>query len=176
MPAEIERVFLLRALPHPMPAGETWLIEQGYLPPVRHGGPDAPAGAPAAALAEGRLRRIERADGSVELVHTVKRGAGRVREEIERPMDAAEFAREWPRTEGARLRKERIRIGHGGLVWEVDRFLDIPVVLAECEIPSVDTPLEIPPWLAPFVEREVTDEPAFRNFELARRAGLLPGR
>jgi hypothetical protein len=40
----------------------------------------------------------------------------------------------------------------------------------------VDTPLEIPPWLAPFVEREVTDEPAFRNFELARRAGLLPGR
>ena len=172
MPAEIERVFLLRALPAPMPPGETWSIEQGYLPTLRHG---AAHGVPAGALAEGRLRRIIRPDGSEELVHTVKRGAGRVREEVERPMDPAEFAREWPRTEGARLRKERTRIAHGDLVWEVDRFLDLPVVLAECEIPSVDAPLEIPPWLAPFVEREVTDEPEFRNFELARRAGLLRG-
>lgn len=169
MPAEIERVFLLRAMPEPLPGGELWVIEQGYLPSPRHGG------VPSGGLLEGRLRRIVRPDGSESFVHTVKRGTGLVREETERAMDPAEFAREWPRTEGARLRKERTRIVDGSRTWEVDRFLDLPVVLAECELPAADTPLEVPPWLAPFVEREVTEEPAFRNFELARRAGLLRG-
>jgi hypothetical protein len=61
----------------------------------------------------------------------------------------------------------------GDRTWEIDRFDGLPVVLAECELPSVDAPLEIPAWLAPWIEREVTEEPAFRNFELARRAGLL---
>jgi CYTH domain-containing protein len=69
----------------------------------------------------------------------------------------------------------RTRIAHGHHVWEVDRFLDLPVVLAECELGSADERLEMPAWLAPFVVREVTEEPAFRNSELARRAGLLGG-
>jgi len=167
--AEIERVFLLRGHPEPMPSGETWRIEQGYLPPA------ADAGSGDDGMLEGRLRRIERPDGSVRHVHTVKRGFGLVREEIEREIDADAFAREWPRTEGRRLSKVRTRVRAGDRTWEVDRFLDLPVVLAECELPSADAPLEVPPWLAPFVEREVTEEPAFRNFELARRAGLLRG-
>lgn len=170
MPAEIERVFLLSAMPAPMPAGEAWRIEQGYLPSARHGGTAAPEG-----ILEGRLRRIERPDGRVEFVHTVKRGVGLVREEVERAMDAAEFAREWPRTAGARLRKERHRVPHGDRTWEVDRFVDLPLVLAECELPSADAPLTVPPWLAPFVVREVTEEPEYRNFALARQAGLLRG-
>jgi CYTH domain-containing protein len=153
--AEIERVFLLRGHPDPMPAGETWRIEQGYLPPAAH------AGASASGLLEGRLRRIERPDGSVRHVHTVKRGTGLVREEVEREIDAATFAREWPRM--------------GDRTWEVDRFATLPVVLAECELPTADAPLAIPAWLAPWIDREVTDDPAFRNYELARRAGLVGG-
>ena len=166
MPAEIERVFLLRAVPDPLPAGEVWRIEQGYLPPADGVDPTQ---------LEGRLRRVEHADGSVEHVHTLKRGVGLVREEVERTIDAAAFAREWPRTAGRRLSKVRTRIVEGDRTWEVDRFLTLPVVLAECELPAVDAPLEIPAWLAPFIEREVTEEPAFRNSELARRAGLLGG-
>ena len=48
MAAEIERVYLLRALPTPLPHGEVWRIEQGYLPlaPVT------------SHQLEGRLRRI----------------------------------------------------------------------------------------------------------------------
>lgn len=164
MPAEIERVFLLRGLPDPMPAGEAWRIEQGYLPPA--------SGADPTQL-EGRLRRIERPDGSVEFVHTVKRGLGLVREETERTIGREEFERHWPRTEGRRLRKVRTRIAHGHQVWEVDRFVDLPVVLAECELDRPDEPVEMPAWLVPLVVREVTEEPAFRNSELARRAGLL---
>lgn len=164
MPAEIERVFLLRALPEPLPAGEEWRIEQGYLPPASGTDPTR---------LEGRLRRIERPDGTVEFVHTLKRGLGLVREEVERTVARDEFEREWPRTAGRRLRKVRTRIAHGRHVWELDRFLDLPVVLAECELERPDELLELPAWLAPFVLREVTEEPAFRNSELARRAGLL---
>ena len=166
MAAEIERVFLLRAMPPAMPAGEVWQIDQGYLPPLDGADPTQ---------LEGRLRRITHPDGSVEHIHTIKRGLGLVREETERTIDAACFEREWPRTAGRRLRKVRTRITVGDRVWEVDRFLDIPVVLAECELPSADAHLDIPAWLAPVIEREVTEEPAFRNSELARRAGLLPG-
>ena len=166
MPAEIERVFLLRAVPDPLPAGEVWRIEQGYLPPA--------AGTDPTQL-EGRLRRVEHADGRIEHVHTLKRGVGLVREETERTIDAATFEREWPRTAGRRLSKIRTRIAEGDRTWEVDRFLTLPVALAECELPSPDAPLAIPAWLAPFIEREVTEEPAFRNSELARRAGLLGG-
>ena len=90
-------------------------------------------------------------------------------------IDAATFEREWPRTEGMRLRKIRTRITEGDRVWEIDRFLDLPVALAECELPAADAPLTIPPWLAPYVEREVTEEPAFRNSALARRAGFFGG-
>jgi CYTH domain-containing protein len=166
VPAEIERVFLLRAVPDPLPAGEVWKIDQGYLPP---------SGGAGAMAIDGRLRRIEHADGRVEFVHTVKRGVGLVREETERAIDAATFEREWPRTEGMRLRKVRTRIAEGALTWEIDRFLGLPVALAECELPSADAPLEIPAWLAPFIEREVTEEPAFRNSALARRAGFFGG-
>lgn len=166
MPAEIERVFLLRAVPSPLPAGEVWQIEQGYLAP-------APGDAPA--QLDGRLRRTLHADGSVAYVHTVKRGMGLVREETEREIDRATFEREWPRTEGRRILKVRTRIQEGPRTWEIDRFLNLPVALAECELPTVDTPLEVPAWLAPFIEREVTDEPAFRNSEMARRAGFFEG-
>ena len=49
MAAEIERVFLLRAVPDPLPAGEVWRIEQGYLPPADGADPTQ---------LEGRLRRV----------------------------------------------------------------------------------------------------------------------
>ena len=178
MAAEIERVYLLRALPTPLPHGEVWRIDQGYLPLQSQviDGNSHGSGAPIAShQLEGRLRRITHSDGSVEHIHTIKSGVGLVRQETERSIDAETFAREWPRTVGRRLEKLRTRITIGDRLWEIDQFTHIPVVLAECELPSIDTPLDIPDWLAPFIVREVTEEPAFRNAELALRSGLLTG-
>ena len=178
MAAEIERVYLLRALPTPLPHGEVWRIDQGYLPLQSQviDGNSHGSGAPIAPhQLEGRLRRITHSDGSVEHIHTIKSGVGLVRQETERSIDAETFAREWPRTVGRRLEKLRTRITVGDRLWEIDQFTHIPVVLAECELPSIDTPLDIPDWLAPFIVREVTEEPAFRNAELALRSGLLTG-
>jgi CYTH domain-containing protein len=176
--AEIERVYLLRALPTPLPHGEVWRIDQGYLPLQSQVIDDHSHGSVAPVAPhqlEGRLRRITHSDGSVEHIHTIKSGIGLVRQEIERSIDSETFAREWPRTIGRRLEKVRTRISVGDRVWEIDQFTHIPLVLAECELPSTDAALDIPDWLAPFIVREVTEEPAFRNAELALRSGLLTG-
>jgi adenylate cyclase len=161
MALEIERVYLLSGPPPAMPAGEVWRIEQGYLQP------DA-----AAPLSEGRLRRTVHADGRVQHFHTIKRGVGRVREEVETEITREAFEAAWPRTQGRRLSKRRTRVPHGDLVWEVDEFDAPRVVLAECELPHADAAVQPPDWLASVLVREVTDEPEYRNFELARRASL----
>ena len=157
-PLEIERVWVLRGEPC-IPAGaEVWGIEQGYLPE---------RSLQAADFAEGRLRRITRPDGAVRHLHTVKRGSGLVREEVESEIDAAAFERAWPATLGRRLRKQRHRVRDGDLTWEVDRFLDWPLWMAEVELPSAQAPAPIPEWLAPVLGTEVTTDPRWRNHALA---------
>jgi CYTH domain-containing protein len=74
----------------------------------------------------------------------------------------------WPLTEGRRLRKRRYAIVDGPLTWQIDEFLDRPLVLAEVELPSESVIVEPPTWLAPVVVREVTNEPDFTNASLAR--------
>jgi len=66
-----------------------------------------------------------------------------------------------------RLRKRRYLVSDGTLVWEVDEFLDRALVLAEIELPTANTEVTVPEWLAPSIVREVTDEPAFTNLRLA---------
>ena len=36
------------------------------------------------------------------------------------------------------------------------------------ELPAADTPVVFPPWLAAYVVREVTDDPAYLNSSLAK--------
>jgi len=157
---EIERSYLLRAMPALPPNGEVWRIAQGYFAADSQGG------------IEGRLRRVVHSDGRCEFFHTVKRGFGLVREEIERQIDGQEFERLWPRTEGQRLSKTRHRIpadDGSGLVWEIDRFDGIDLVLAEVELPAAEVQPRIPPWLAGLIVRDVTEEPEYRNSRIALR-------
>jgi CYTH domain-containing protein len=35
-------------------------------------------------------------------------------------------------------------------------------------LPAPEVEVAIPAWLAPWVQREVTDDPAYANFELSR--------
>lgn len=149
---EVERKYLLRALPVPRPRGRLQLLEQGYLPGER--------------LVE-RVRRV-RSRGTVSYWRTVKGGSGVHRLEIEEECSAELFAALWPLTKGRRVRKKRYLIADGERTWALDAFTDRPLVLAEIELPSVDTAVELPSWLAPFVDREVTDESTYVNAVLAR--------
>jgi adenylate cyclase len=56
----------------------------------------------------------------------------------------------------------------GDVVWEIDEFVDRTLVLAEVELERVDQAVVVPDWIGRVLEREVTDEPNYTNFRLAR--------
>jgi len=149
---EIERKYLLRALPERAAAAEAIDVEQGWLPGER--------------LLE-RVRRTSGPDGD-RYYRAVKLGAGLSRLELEEETSADLFARLWPLTESRRVRKRRYFVPEGALTWEIDDFRDRALVLAEVELPSPDTDVPIPEWLAAVLEREVTGDPAYVNVNLAR--------
>jgi CHAD domain-containing protein/CYTH domain-containing protein len=151
VPLERERKFLLRGLPAAAGEAATQDIEQGWLPGDR--------------LRE-RLRRTRDADGE-RYYRTIKLGTGVTRIELEEETTKGLFDALWPHTAGCRIGKRRYRIPDGPLIWEIDEFRDRPLVLAEVELPRADTEVAIPEWLAPFVEREVTGDPAYLNLTLA---------
>ena len=152
---EIERKYLLDGLPPIPPDAQAHRMEQGYADP-------------------GRLRRVVGPDGAVTYTHTIKTGVGLVRTETEREISHEEFESLWPRTAGRRLTKTRYRINDGDLVWEIDDYDRIDLVLAEVELPSPKTQVTVPPWLAQHVVREVTDDPDYQNYELALRLNKKP--
>jgi CYTH domain-containing protein len=165
--SEIERVFLLDRMPELDIESELWVIEQGYLLPAQDGFPGV---AP-----EGRIRRCELPDGTVQYTHTIKKGMGLVREEYEREVTQEAFDLFWPDTKGRRIRKQRTRVPVGDFVWELDCFQGIDLVLAEIELQDPDTPVDIPDWLQPRILREVTSDPKYRNFELACAEFVVSG-
>lgn len=152
IPREIERKFLLSAVPPRVLGERPVTMAQGYVPGTN---------------IHERLRR-ESGDEGERLVRTIKLGRGIERIEVEEEVDASLFARLWALTEGARVEKQRYRIAEGDLVFEVDVFTDRELVLAEVELPSVDTAVPLPEWLAPYVVRDVTDDPTYLNLRLAR--------
>jgi CYTH domain-containing protein len=156
---EIERKFLLRALPEAATAAPSVRITQGWLPGER--------------LRE-RLRRSVFPDGRVEWTRTVKLGTGVTRVEVEEAASPMLFESLWPLTAAARVAKVRYTVATDHATWEIDDFLDRPLVLAEIELPREDAPVTFPEWLAPYVEREVTGEAAYVNANLAR-ATRVPG-
>lgn len=151
---EIERKLLLDAWPEPPADSVVSVVEidQGYLPGRK--------------IAE-RVRRIAR-DGEMRYVRTIKAGAGLVRTEIEETIDATLFERLWALTDGRRVRKRRTVVADANQTWEIDQFLDRDLVVAEIELATPDADATPPPWLEPFVVRDVTDEVAYSNARLAR--------
>jgi CYTH domain-containing protein len=115
------------------------------------------------------LRREVGANERMKLTRTIKLGPIGARIEIEEPTEPALFDALWPLTVNARIRKRRHRVPEGALTWEIDVFLDRDLVLAEIELGEVSQAVEIPEWLAPFIVREVTQEPAYLNSVMAQR-------
>ncbi|HEU4563418.1 MAG TPA: CHAD domain-containing protein [Gemmatimonadaceae bacterium] len=149
---EIERKYLLSAFPPEAERGEVQEMAQGYIPGTR--------------LAE-RVRRV-RENGEERWFRTIKLGLGMARLEVEEETTRAIFDGLWPLTEGHRVRKTRFVIPDGALAWEIDRFDDRDLVLAEVELPATDTAVDPPEWLRPYIVREVTGEAAYQNINLAR--------
>jgi CYTH domain-containing protein len=150
---EIERKYLLRELPR-MPRPSAVLeIDQGYVPGIK--------------VLE-RVRRERSDTGAVRYFRTMKTGKGVVRTELEDETDERLFQHLWPLTVGKRVRKRRYVIANGNDTWEIDEFLDRPLVLAELELEKEDSPVTIPDWLRPVLVREVTSEVGYMNRSLAR--------
>lgn len=154
LPREIERKFLLRAAPDAIAEVLPVFIEQGWLP---------------GNVLRERLRRTTHADGRTLLTRTVKAGALGNRIELEEEASPALFEAMWPHTRSARIRKHRYALPDAGFTWEIDVFLDRDLVLAEVELTDEADVPAFPEWLAPFVVRDVTDDPSFTNSEMAAR-------
>jgi adenylate cyclase len=148
---EIERKFLLEALPEGVAWTSERRIRQGYL---------ALDGA-----TEVRVRLLD--DGGAARL-TVKHGSGLVRVEEDLPLDPEAGERLWVLTEGRRVEKVRrtCDLG-GGAVAEVDVFGGALEGLLVVEVEHPDTEAAaafVPPaWFG----REVTGEPGFANRALA---------
>ena len=153
MSVEIERKYLLRGMPA-MPAVEDVLeVDQGYIPGVN---------------VRERVRRQTSRSGVTRYFRTMKMGVGVVRTELEDETDERTFSAMWPLTEGRRVRKRRHLVRHGDDVWEIDEFLDLPLVMAELELDRADATITMPDWLRAVLVREVTDDPNYTNRSLAR--------
>lgn len=64
------------------------------------------------------------------------------------------------------IEKRRYSIPYAGLIWEVDEFFGFNqgLIVAEVELESEDQPFVKPPWIG----REVTDDPRYRNSALVK--------
>ena len=152
LPVEIERKYLLRCLPQRAGSVTPLEIAQGYLPGER--------------ITE-RIRGVV-AGRDAHWYRTVKLGTGVSRVEIEEEISGSFFESLWPLTAGRRVRKRRYVVPDGDLTWEIDEFVDRDLMLAEVELSDPATRPELPEWLIPCVEREVTGEAEFVNVNLAR--------
>src|SRR5437868_7849154 len=97
MAIEIERKYLLRALPRITRANDVLEIDQGYLPGEK--------------LVE-RLRRQISRDGKVRCFRTIKTGNGVERVEIEEECDQRIFDHLWQLTEGRDRKSTRLNSSH----------------------------------------------------------------
>jgi CYTH domain-containing protein len=155
---EIERKFLVDALPEGLDDARADRIEQGYL----------------AVHADGVEVRVRRRAGRSTL--TVKSAPGEVRVEEELPIDDRRFEALWQLSAGRRISKTRHLVPLGsGLTAELDVYhedLD-GLLTAEVEFPSrAASAAFVPPaWLG----RELTGDPRYANQSLALRGSPVSG-
>jgi adenylate cyclase len=146
---EIERKFIVDALPGADQLGRGTHLRQGYLAEEND--------------VEVRVRIAER-----EAVVTIKAGRGLARTEVEVPVDLDAAEALWPHTAGRRNEKVRHRTPVGSSVVEVDVYRgDLSgLCVAEVEFASEAeaASFQPPTWFG----REVTGERAWVNSSLAR--------
>ncbi len=145
MATEIERKFLVKE--------GTWRNEkgteyrQGYLNSTKE-----------------RVVRVRTIDDKGFLtIKGITTGATRAEYEYEIPVNEAEAMLDGL-CEKPLIEKDRYKIAHKGLIWEVDEFFgeNQELILAEVELESEDQPYEKPEWITD----EVTGDPKYFNSNL----------
>lgn len=150
MAAEIERKFLVPALPKLAARPAAVRIEQGYV-----------------AIAEQTEVRLRRAGGRMTL--TAKRGHGETREEHEISLYKEQFEALWALTAERQLVKTRWRLplDEGDLTAEIDVYegalAGLTVVEVEFDSAEQSRSFRPPEWFGP----ELTGDPAYSNQSLA---------
>ena len=147
MAVEIERKFLVR--------DESWREHIVRRQEIRDG---------LIAVANGRKVRVRICDQRATLTVKAKtEGLANAEFEYEIPFADAEdlLAHHCLR---ANLSKTRYFVPYGKYVWQIDVYKGIlaGVVLAEVELPSETAEPELPPW----IEREVTGDPAYKKINM----------
>ena len=148
-PREIERKFLVSAVPEDLESYPHVEISQGYLAIDNDG-------------TEVRLRL----KGS-RCFQTVKSGGGLSRAEYEVELTREQFDVLWPGTAGRRVEKTRYEISEGPLTIELDVYKDqlAGLLTAEVEFPSesASDAYSPPSWFGD----DVTDDGRYKNKNLA---------
>lgn len=118
------------------------------------------------AMTGSRKVRVRICEGQATLTVKARTSPG-VNAEFEYPIplpDAEELLAK--HCDGNVIGKIRSFVSHQGFLWQVDAYEGVmaDVVLAEVELPRIDCPVLLPPW----VGREVTGDPAYRKINLFR--------
>jgi len=159
MNIEIERKFLLKAIPSKSPA-ETIQILQWYLK-----------------NSDGIWERARSCYSEVKgfyFVHTIKKNiAPGINEEDEKLITSDEFNQFVERCKSSQskyISKERLVYPDGDLKWEVDVFNNgHHLIVAEIEIPSIDYDVQIPKFISDKLLMEVTGMKQFGNRNLSNK-------
>ena len=145
---EIERKFLVDAIPTDVSTADGDLLRQGYL------------------ALDGRTEvrlRLQRGGASL----TIKHGGGRSRVEQEFALDERQADALWPLTDGRRIEKVRRRVDHGGHTVEVDEYGGTLAGLCVAEVEFADeaaaSAFTPPAWFG----AEVTEDERYKNRSLA---------
>jgi CYTH domain-containing protein/predicted NAD-dependent protein-ADP-ribosyltransferase YbiA (DUF1768 family) len=156
---EIERRFLLKSLPKLVEFNKSIIIQQHYLSEKGSN------------IVE-RVRKSERRFDvkPIKRYHTTKERISDMSvREIEKEITEKEF-NNYLITKGIKrtISKTRyIKDLPDNLKWEVDKFEDVRLIIAEIEIPNEDYDLKIPEWLEPYIIMEITGMHQFSNSNLA---------
>lgn len=108
-----------------------------------------------------RVRQLIDVDGTCHYTHTFKSGHGLVREEIEYSISAEMYQQLLSRSGLIPLEKVRTAVDHQGILYEIDEYKQISLVVVEVEFPDLDATqmFNVPDWFG----RELGQEEEFRN-------------
>jgi adenylate cyclase len=148
MALEIEHKFLLADERWRAAATSRTLLRQGYLANTR--------------LCSVRVRIA--GDAGWLSVKAMTPGIARAEYEVQVPREDAAAMLD-TLCDGPLIEKWRHEVSYAGHCWEIDEFLgaNAGLIVAEIELPEVDTAFERPAWLG----REVTHDVRYYNFKLA---------
>ena len=148
---EIERKFLVKALPDDLHSQKSTRLIQGYLMFTE----------------DGKELRVRRAGD--QYTQTLKIGFGLERTEIEIELTKTQFDALWSATKGRRVAKERVTWPYGRFVVEVDIYegplAGLVTAEVEFESRSESAAFDPPAWFG----TEVTDDVRYTNRTLVLR-------